>query len=133
MKQTDEIKFADQVGARVRSRRKELGLRQEELAKQLNRNINTVSAIENGKYLATFAQAVTLSYALDCSLDWLAGVKKKTEKPGDPFASLPMMQRRVMNELNALSWHDQKEVLLFVRYMAYKRKGGTEYAESEDE
>jgi len=133
MKQTDEIKFASQVGARVKSRRKELGLRQEEVAKVLNRNVNTVSGIENGKYIATFAQAVMLAAALDCSLDWLAGVKKKSEQPTDPFASLPMMQRRVMNELNALTWKDQREVLNFVRYMAYKRsnKGGTEYADED--
>lgn len=129
MKQTDEIKFANQVGARVKSRRKELGMRQEELAKALNRNINTVSAIENGKYLATFAQVVSLSSALDCSLDWLAGINRKSEKPTDPFASLPLMQRRVMTELNTLTWKDQREVLTYVRYLAYKKKGGTEYAD----
>lgn len=132
MKQINENEFASQVGERVRRRRKELGMRQEDVAKRLNRNINTVSGIEKGKYLASFAQAVSLADALDCSLEWLAGTSSRKEQPSDPFAPLPMMQRRVMNELNALSWKDQREVLTYVRYIAYKRqKGETANAEED--
>ena len=132
MKQVDEIAFMNQVGERVRKRRKELGLRQEEVAKHLNRNINTVSGIENGKYLASFAQAVVIADALNCSLEWLAGTTTKKEQPGDPFAPLPLMQRRLMNELNALSWKDQREVLNYVRYIAYKRSKGEQANAEED-
>ena len=133
MKQIDEKAFNEQVGVRVRQRRKELGLRQEELAKALNRNANTVSGIENGKYMASFPQAVLLAASLDCSLDWLAGVKRKGEQPLDPFASLPLMQKRVMTELNALTWKDQREVLNYIRYMAFKRsKGENENADEQE-
>jgi len=133
MKKLDEITFNSQVGERVRQRRKELGLRQEDVAKQLNRNLNTVSGIENGKYMASFPQAVILAAALDCSLDWLAGVKRKSEQPNDPFAGLPLMQRRVMTELNGLSWKDQREVLNFIRYMAFKRSKGEQTNADEQE
>lgn len=131
MKQIDEKAFNEQVGIRVRQRRKELGLRQEDVAKAMSRNVNTVSGIENGKYMASFPQAVILAAVLDCSLDWLAGVKKKGDQPNDPFASLPLMQRRVMNELNALSWKDQREILNYVRYMAFKRSKGDANDEQE--
>lgn len=134
MKQTEEIDFNKEVGERIRKRRLELGLRQEDLAVAMNRNLNAVSGIENGKYILSFPQAVVLSAALNCSLEWIAGAKKKSEQPEDPFNSLPLMQRRVMNELNALPWKDQREVLRFVRYMAYRRteKGGIEYADETD-
>lgn len=135
MKQSDELVFAEQVGERIRQRRRELGLRQEDVAKALNRNVNTVSMIERGQYLATFAQMVVFAAVLDCSLEWIAGVAKKSEEPSDPFASLPTMQKRLMTEINALSWKDQREVLNYVRYMAFKRqKGDTTNAEqNEDE
>lgn len=120
MKHLNEIRYGKIVAERIQSRRKEMGLKQADLAKKLNRHLNAISSIETNKSALTFAQAVEIAKALDCSLDWLAGARAKKEQPEDPFKDLPPMQRRVMQGLNALSWKDQKEVLNYVRYVAYK-------------
>lgn len=55
----------------IRSRRKELGLSQEELAKQCGVTRQTVNAIENNKYDPTLALAFRLAKELGTTVDAL--------------------------------------------------------------
>lgn len=56
---------------RIRSRRKELGLSQEELAKRCGVSRQTINAIENNKYDPTLALAFKLARELELTVDGL--------------------------------------------------------------
>ena len=56
---------------RIRSRRKELGLSQEELAKRCGVSRQTINAIENNKYDPTLALAFRLARTLGTTVDGL--------------------------------------------------------------
>lgn len=137
MRTEDERNIGVTIGQQIKLRRKELGMTQKDLAKKIRRHFSIINKIETGDTSVTLEYAVTFAKALDCSLDYLVGGEYKRDKSDDPFAPLPIMQRRVMHELNQLSWKDQREVLNFVRYMAYKRnsqkKDGELYADDETE
>lgn len=53
----------------IRSRRKELGLSQEELAKRCGVSRQTVNAIENNKYDPTLSLAFRLAQSLKTTVD----------------------------------------------------------------
>ena len=55
----------------IRSRRKELGLSQEELAKRCGVSRQTINAIENNKYDPTLALAFQLARTLGVPVDGL--------------------------------------------------------------
>ncbi len=55
----------------IRSRRKELDLSQEELAKKCNVSRQTVNAIENNKYDPTLSLAFHLAKELELTVDEL--------------------------------------------------------------
>ncbi len=55
----------------IRSRRKELGLSQEELARRCGVSRQTVNAIENNKYDPTLALAFALARELGSTVDQL--------------------------------------------------------------
>ena len=121
------------VGQRVKLRRLELGMTQKELAEKVGRHLSMVNKVETNETALTLEYAVTFAKVLDCPLEWLAGGNVKRDKMDDPRNALPMMQRRILSELNELSWRDQREVLEYVRYVAYKRKmpkkDGEQYAD----
>ena len=56
---------------RIRERRKELGLSQEELARQCGVSRQTVNAIENNKYDPTLSLAFHLAQELHLTVDEL--------------------------------------------------------------
>lgn len=55
----------------IRSRRKELGLSQEDLAKHCGVSRQTVNAIENNKYDPTLSLAFRLAHELQLTVDAL--------------------------------------------------------------
>ena len=137
MRTEEERQTAVSTGQRIKLRRKELGMTQKQLAEKIGRHFSIINKIETGETSITLEYAVTFARALDCSLDYLIGENYRPTKQDDPFAPLPLMQKRIMHELNQLSWKDQREVLNYVRYMAYKRnsqkKDGELYADDETE
>lgn len=56
---------------RIRERRKELGLSQEELAKKCGVSRQTINAIENNKYDPTLSLAFSLARELSIKIDEL--------------------------------------------------------------
>ena len=55
----------------IKTRRKELGLSQEELARRSGVTRQTINAIENDKYDPTLSLAFSLARELQCSVDGL--------------------------------------------------------------
>ena len=55
----------------IKTRRRELGLSQEELARRCGVTRQTINAIENDKYDPTLSLAFSLARELQCSVDGL--------------------------------------------------------------
>lgn len=62
------------VAERIKQRRKELGLSQDDLAKKLEIERSTVSKWESGKTNLKQSMVVKLANVLDCSPIWIAGL-----------------------------------------------------------
>lgn len=56
---------------KIRERRRELGISQEELARRCGVTRQTINAIENDKYDPTLSLAFSLARELQCSVDGL--------------------------------------------------------------
>ena len=66
------MSFDEIIGKRIRDKRTELGLSQEELAKRLGYSGKSmISLIEMGKRSLNASQIVPLAKALDCDIDEL--------------------------------------------------------------
>lgn len=59
------------IGARIRARRTELGLKQADVAKELGMTMQAVSLWENGKVAPGGNSIVTLATILQCDVSWL--------------------------------------------------------------
>ena len=110
-----------QIGQRIKFRRNEVGMGQRELADLIQRNVSAICKMEAGESAPSFIQVALIADALDCSLDWIAGMDD-AEEPKDPFDALPTLQKRIMTELNQLPDKQQREVLKYVRYLVWKQE-----------
>lgn len=69
----------DTIGNRIRSRRLELGLSQEELAKKVGyTSRSTINKIENGTNDITQSKVYDLAIALDTTISYLMGWEERT-------------------------------------------------------
>lgn len=67
-----------EIGRRVRQRRLELGLTQEETAEKAGVSMSYVGQIERGEKLAALETTVRLCEVLGVGLDWLVYGKRET-------------------------------------------------------
>lgn len=72
----------DQIGAGIAQRRKQLGMSQEELARQLGVTRQAVSKWESGAALPSVDNIVELAKALAISVDELLQLEEKSSQPG---------------------------------------------------
>lgn len=75
--------LAEQIGARIRARREELGLNQRELAEKLPAAVSNqhVSNWERGVYRPSDKNLPLIAEALDVSVDYLYGAKPQPQTP----------------------------------------------------
>ena len=72
------------TGERIRSRRLELGMTQEELARKLGyKTKSTLSAIESGRNELKQAKIKQFATALDCDPLWLIGISSDLRQAGN--------------------------------------------------
>lgn len=60
-----------EINERIRMLRKEKGLNQSELAKEINCSLRSISGIEKGEYKPTYTQLKEISDYFGVSIDWL--------------------------------------------------------------
>jgi transcriptional regulator with XRE-family HTH domain len=60
-----------EINERIKMLRKEKGLSQSELAKEINCSLRSVSGIEKGEYKPTYIQLKEISDYFGVSIDWL--------------------------------------------------------------
>ena len=99
------------VGARIRARRKELGLTQLDIKTATSISSGTISDIENGNRLPAAATLVQLALVLHCSVDWiLTGNIPHQENILSP-ASQTAAEQTLLSGFRKLSAADQEELL----------------------
>lgn len=69
------------IGQRIRSRRQSLGLTMKDIADREGINTGGLSEMENDKYLPSAPTLISLSRALDVSVDWLLGLTQDVPDP----------------------------------------------------
>lgn len=122
------LRMESTIGIRIKTRREELGLSQEELAKRLGyKSRSSINKIELGKNDITQHKVVAFAKALNTTTAYLMGwVDEQTEKKNDIITDVILRLRtddifiNVVNELNKLS----SEQLLAVQSMlsAFKKQ-----------
>ena len=81
--------FRRDVGERIRTRRKELGLKQHEAGATAGIGQPQWSSFESGRSAISLEQAMAVSAALGVSVSWLAGEAEAPTGAGlDPMAGL---------------------------------------------
>ena len=84
---------------RIRTRRKDLGLSQEDLAFYLKTNQRQVSRYETGENDPTGDVLIQLARALDTTTDWLLGLSDERQRPLDRTTDLEADERNIIAAL----------------------------------
>ena len=120
MKHTEDY-FQKNLAINVALRRKQLGLTQKDLADCIDRHLTSVSKLEREEAQPTFVQVALMAQAMNCSLDWIAGLDVEN-KPDDPFDALPALQSKIMKTVGKLLDKHQREVLQYASWLLYKEQ-----------
>jgi DNA-binding XRE family transcriptional regulator len=104
MAKADEDR-AREIGARIKVRRLELGLTQEELAESASMSKSFVSELEGGRSVASGIVYLNIAKALDLNVHHLlTGDSPPVEAPVDAFQRVPM----VSEVADELGWSHRK-------------------------
>lgn len=90
------------MGSRITQRRKEMQLKQSELAELLNISENQISNIENGKSFPRLNNFIKMCEILDCNADYfLSGIIKKTVDQNiiDMISSMTLEEQKTLWKL----------------------------------
>lgn len=108
-----------EFGKRLKSRRKELGLSQVDLAAAAGYSQSNVGWLESGKAKDIRAQAMDLAGPLRTTLDWL--LWEKGPKEVGPHV---MDDDELLKSYNSLALNDREAISqIMAKYMKDKKKG----------
>ncbi len=105
------------IGAKIRERRKALGLSQEELARMIGTVQKQVSRYETGENSPTSDVIIELTYALDASADWLLGLSDNLRRVGMGDTELSEIERETLQVLRGYTSEQQRRLVDFM-YLA---------------
>lgn len=98
----DKMNRKNILGYRIMQRRKQLNIKQSELAEKLGVSDNQISNIENGKSFPKFNNFIVICNILDCNADYfLSGILKNNvnENIIDMVASLSIEEQKALWQL----------------------------------
>lgn len=109
----DKSKYLAEFGERVKKRRTELNMNQQDLAERIGyKNKQTISYIENGSRNCTQDQIIALSKALNCTIEYLMGWEKDDTIEG-----------MIIELTEEASVMDEKQMLRLLKYARLINKG----------
>lgn len=116
------------IGERIRGRRKELHLTQNDIKSACGISSGALSEIENGNRTPSVVIFHALANVLECSMDWLAtGESSKTENASSSASGdvLNDVESELMKGFRQLDQDDQDELmgLLALKLRKVKRDG----------
>ena len=95
----DEKRIRIIVGSRIMQRRKQLCIKQSELAEKIGVSNNQISNIENGKSFPKLGNFICICNILNCNADYfLSGILKDSvvENIADMFSSLSVEEQKTV-------------------------------------
>ena len=95
----DEKRIRIIVGSRIMQRRKQLCIKQSELAEKIGVSNNQISNIENGKSFPKLGNFISICNILNCNADYfLSGILKDSvvENITDMFSSLSVEEQKTV-------------------------------------
>ena len=95
----DEKRIRIIVGSRIMQRRKQLCIKQSELAEKIGVSNNQISNIENGKSFPKLGNFICICKILNCNADYfLSGILKDSvvENITDMFSSLSVEEQKTV-------------------------------------
>ena len=95
----DEKRIRIIVGSRIMQRRKQLCIKQSELAEKIGVSNNQISNIENGKSFPKLGNFICICNILNCNADYfLSGILKDSvvENITDMFSSLSVEEQKTV-------------------------------------
>lgn len=113
------------IGARIRERRNELGLRQTVIREKTGISSGNLSEIENGNRTPSMATLYRLSEILDCSIDWMVKGEDSSEKKIPAF-SLSEEESQLLRYYHGMSTGDREDFRMIgeMKYNKERKKGG---------
>lgn len=106
------------VGARIKARRVELGLKQTQIKDSVGISSGNLSEIENGNRTPSMITLYKLSEILNCSIDWIVkGFSSDEEKDA---LSLSADEKSIINYFRGMTTSDQEDFIL-VAEMKYNK------------
>lgn len=106
------------IGARIKARRIELGLKQTQIKDSVGISSGNLSEIENGNRTPSMITLFRLSEILNCSIDWIVkGFSSDKEK--DAF-SLSEDEKSIITYFRGMTTSDQEDFIL-VAEMKYNK------------
>jgi transcriptional regulator with XRE-family HTH domain len=93
---------------RLRARRQELRLTQEQLSEQTGVTQSTISQLERGEQIPTLRSLVVLAKALDVPIDWLLGVE--ADRSGEAISSTDTLEAEIIEQFRRVDPSRQQEV-----------------------
>lgn len=97
-----------QLGRKIKERRNDLGITQEQLASDLGVNPSHISNIENARSYPSLTALFTISNSLKCGIDYLIGEQYTFEAAAEPAQNI---DKRISKALQLCS-KEKKEKLL---------------------
>jgi transcriptional regulator with XRE-family HTH domain len=92
-----------QMGLRIGLRRRELGMKQTELAERASLSSNYISSVENGKSIPTIATLVKLCLVLDITPDYcLLGIMRSNDVPKNITDNLRLCSEDTMELISRI-------------------------------
>ena len=106
----------NEIGTRIRSRRKELNITQTQIHKETGISSGNLSGIESGKVLPSSLALIGLSKILNCSIDWiLTGAEFLSESEISNNREMELI-----SNFRKLTDSDKQEILNIIEYKIYK-------------
>ena len=103
------------IGTRIKSRRKHLGISQEELGFKISSNQTQVSRYERGENDPTGDVLVKLADALNTTTDWLLGITQYPERGMRGTGDLDEVEIEALTLLRTLQREERDKIVKAIK------------------
>ncbi|MDY2655011.1 MAG: helix-turn-helix domain-containing protein [Eisenbergiella porci] len=107
------------IGQRIKERRKELHITQNEIQESCGISTGNLSGIETGRYLPSAVALIQLSQILKCSIDWMLTGKSSIS---ENLISVDIKEKTLIEYFRQMTSEDQEELMMIGRMKANKGK-----------
>lgn len=107
------------IGIRIKERRTELQLKQNDIKNLVGISSGNLSEIENGNRTPSMITLYRLSEILDCSIDWIV----KGQSPNSENSTISPKGEKstnLLNQFEKLSEEDKDDILEQIEYKLFK-------------